>query len=148
MTLKNQLEIKININNNFTASAGRVIGGKPGTFVQQSSTEASAFSGTAKPGGPSPASIQQAQAGKAPQFLQKLIPINARQGENVKFVADYDGTPPPAIQWTCNGRVLSGGRDQKVCLFDLLINWKIKIKCSKSMKKCRIEKKTIEKIIN
>jgi hypothetical protein len=111
MTFKNQ-----NISHKFIASAGRVIGGKPGTFVQQSSTEASAFGGTAKPaGGPSPASIQQAQAGKAPQFLQKLISINARQGENVKFVADYDGTPPPAIQWTCNGRVLSGGRDQKAC---------------------------------
>jgi len=53
---------------------------------------------------------------KAPQFLQKLTSINARQGENVKLVADIDGDPEPTVQWQFNGRQLYGGRDHKISL--------------------------------
>ena len=86
----------------FSASAGRVIGGKPGTFVAQTPT-APGKAGTggtsqsqtvvppataAKPGGGGP---------KAPQFLQKLQAIRAKPGENVTFSVEFDGEPAPAI---------------------------------------------------
>ncbi len=53
------------------------------------------------------------QKKQAPQFLQKLIAINAKAGENVKFSAEFDGQPEPAVQWSFNGRQLTGGRDHK-----------------------------------
>lgn len=99
-----------------------MIGGKPGTFVQQSSTDASVFGGTGKPV-PGPGKQQQLAAGKAPQFLQKLTPISARPGENVKFISEFDGTPAPSVQWMFNGRVIVGTRDQKA-LFHTQLSYK------------------------
>lgn len=43
---------------------------------------------------------------KAPQILQKLSAINARAGENVKFVLQFDGEAQ--ITWTFNGKPLTG----------------------------------------
>uniref|UniRef100_A0A914Q845 Ig-like domain-containing protein n=1 Tax=Panagrolaimus davidi TaxID=227884 RepID=A0A914Q845_9BILA len=59
---------------------------------------------------------QQGTQSKSPQFLQKLNAINARPGENVKFVAEIDGDPQPTITWKFNGRNLMGGRDHKISL--------------------------------
>uniref|UniRef100_A0A7E4ZS77 Immunoglobulin I-set domain protein n=1 Tax=Panagrellus redivivus TaxID=6233 RepID=A0A7E4ZS77_PANRE len=59
-------------------------------------------------------SVKQASGPKAPQFLQKLSAINARAGENVKFVADIDGSPLPTVTWQFNGRPLTNGRDHKI----------------------------------
>lgn len=85
-----------------------MIGGKPGVFTQDGTTT-QVRNGTA---------VQQAGAkaggSKAPQFLQKLTSINARQGENVKLVADIDGDPMPTVQWHFNGRQLPGGPVHKV----------------------------------
>jgi titin len=58
----------------------------------------------------------QGEKSKSPQFLQKLNAINARNGENVKFVAEIDGDPQPAVSWQFNGRQLYGGRDHKISL--------------------------------
>lgn len=84
------------------ASAGRVIGGKPGVFSGKDAQGGKAQNGSA---------VQQK---RAPQFLQKLISINAKAGENVKFTAEFDSQPDPTITWSFNGRQLSGGRDHKV----------------------------------
>lgn len=43
---------------------------------------------------------------KAPQILQKLSAINARTGENVKFVLQFDGEAQ--INWLFNGKPLTG----------------------------------------
>ena len=50
----------------------------------------------------------------APQFLQKLISINAKAGENVKFTAEFDGQPEPTITWSFNGKQLSASKFHKV----------------------------------
>ncbi|KAI6230227.1 Hemicentin-1 [Aphelenchoides fujianensis] len=55
-----------------------------------------------------------ARGGKAPQILQKLTGINARTGENVKFVLQFDGTPAPEISWTFNGKPLTDGKEHKI----------------------------------
>lgn len=43
---------------------------------------------------------------KAPQILQKLAAINAKTGENVKFVLQFDGQAE--LIWLFNGKPLSG----------------------------------------
>jgi len=51
----------------------------------------------------------------APQILQKLSSINARTGENVKFVLQFDGTSPQ-ITWLFNGKPLAVGPEFKTSL--------------------------------
>lgn len=80
------------------AAAGKVIGGKPGLFQAPSSNSQGS----------------SAKRTNAPQFLQKLTSINARQGENVTFVAEFDGEPAPTVQWQFNGRQLQSVENFKV----------------------------------
>uniref|UniRef100_A0AC34RNT1 Ig-like domain-containing protein n=1 Tax=Panagrolaimus sp. JU765 TaxID=591449 RepID=A0AC34RNT1_9BILA len=75
------------------------------------------LAGSVKPGLKGAAATTASKpASKAPQFLQKLNAINAKQGENVKFVAEIDGDPQPTVSWSFNGRQLFGGRDHKISL--------------------------------
>ena len=94
-----------NIIPSILAPAGKLAGSvKPGSVTQ--TTMKATANGTTPQGAPK---------SKSPQFLQKLSAINARAGENVKFVAEIDGDPQPTVSWQFNGRQLYGGRDQKVC---------------------------------
>jgi hypothetical protein len=56
--------------------------------------------------------VQTVKSNKAPQILQKLSAINARAGENVKFVLQYDGQAE--ISWTFNGKPI--GPEQKASI--------------------------------
>nr|CAD2187171.1 unnamed protein product [Meloidogyne enterolobii] len=77
-------------------ASGKVIGGKPGIFAIQ--------------GGAGKFGTGPVGATKSPQFLIPLNSINARQGENVKFIADIDGDPLPTVQWLFNGKqIVAGG---------------------------------------
>lgn len=80
------------INKNNLAKAGKVISGKPGIFTSTTTNN-----------------NRKQQDGKSPQFLQKLTSINARQGQNVKLVAEIDGQPMPTIQWLFNGKPITNG---------------------------------------
>lgn len=85
----------------FLAAPGKVIGGKPGIFQAGATTQ---LTGT------------KSKGVKAPQFTQKLNSINARQGENINFVAEIDGDPFPTVQWQFNGRPLVSSGNHIVIL--------------------------------
>uniref|UniRef100_A0A913I9R6 Ig-like domain-containing protein n=1 Tax=Strongyloides stercoralis TaxID=6248 RepID=A0A913I9R6_STRER len=50
------------------------------------------------------------EVGKAPTFTNTLQPINARQGQNAKFVAEFTGTPPPTVTWCHNNKQIDDGQ--------------------------------------
>lgn len=90
------MPIPIKNKNIFLATSGRIAPVPAGAV------------GTASSEGFSAAPSKTAKASKAPQFLQKLTSINARAGENVKFVSEFDAEPLPDISWNFNGKPLTG----------------------------------------
>lgn len=49
-----------------------------------------------------------------PQFLQKLTSINAREGDNITFVAEFNNESAPKVEWHFNGRLLQSVGNLKV----------------------------------